>query len=240
MSGTAPRDRVFRERLTGPFAPDVYRFALPLLLAGGIAWGAGFPWLAGIATLLGLFCVNFFRNPDRPLPEGDHLVVAPADGRVLCVDEIETARGEKALRIGIFLSVFDVHVNRAPVAGRVVSVDRSGDAYLAAFNPEAETRNVQLALGLEMADGRRVDVVQITGLIARRIICQPEPGEWLDRGVRYGLIRFGSRTDVVLPLGTTPRVAKGETVRGGKTVLAELAPAGTATLEASADAGEAP
>ena len=141
------------------------------------------------------------------------------------VDEIERD-GRKVLRIGIFLSIFDVHVNRAPVSGRVVSIDRSGDAYLAAFNSEGETRNVQLAMGLETEWGR-IDVVQITGLLARRIICQPQVGDWLERGVRYGLIRFGSRTDVVLPIGTVAKVAVGETVRGGRTILAELPRSGT-------------
>ena len=215
-----PEAPVFEEQLTGLFAPDVYRFALPLLFLAGIAWGAGFTIPAVLLGGLGLFVVAFFRNPDRELPPGDHVVVAPADGRVMWVDEIERD-GRKALRIGIFLSVFDVHVNRAPVAGRVVSLERSGDAYLAAFNAEGESRNVQLAMGLETRWGR-IDVVQITGLIARRIVCQPKVGDFLARGVRYGLIRFGSRTDVVLPLGTGARVAKGDTVRGGKTILAEL------------------
>jgi phosphatidylserine decarboxylase len=211
---------VFQEQLTGLFAPDVYRFALPLLLLGGVAWGLSYTAVSLLLSGLGLFVVAFFRNPDRPLPAGDGTVVAPADGKVMWVDEIERD-GRKALRIGIFLSVFDVHVNRAPVAGRVTSIDRSGDAYLAAFNPEGESRNVQLAMALDTAWGR-IDVVQITGLIARRIVFQPKVGDWLDRGVRYGLIRFGSRTDVVLPLGTESKVAVGDVVRGGKTILAEL------------------
>jgi len=218
--------QLFEERLTGLFAPDVYRFGLPLFLVSGLLWGLDLPIAAGLVLALGVFVGAFFRNPDRTIPEGDDLVVSPADGRVLEVGEIELEGGEKALRIGIFLSVFNVHVNRAPVSGRVVSIERSGDAYLAAFNRDAEQRNVRCALGLEMADGRHVSVVQITGLIARRILCHPEIGESLTRGVRYGLIRFGSRTDVVLPLGSRPRVAKGDRVRGGSTVIAELAPGG--------------
>ncbi len=220
---TQPEPQRFDERLTAWFAPDVYRFAIPLFLISGFAWGAGSALVAGLFGGLGLFVAAFFRNPGRDIPEGEHRVVAPADGRVLEVGEIETPGGEKALRIGIFLSVFNVHVNRAPVAGRVVSLERSGDAYLAAFNRDAETRNVRCAMTLEMADGRRVGVVQITGLIARRILCQPEIGEWLERGVRYGLIRFGSRTDVVLPLSSVTRVERGARVRGGSTVIAELA-----------------
>ncbi len=215
----------FEEQLTGLFAPDVYRFALPLLVLGGVAWGLSWTVASVSLTGLGLFVVAFFRNPARELPPGDRNLIAPADGKVMWVDEIERD-GRKVLRIGIFLSIFDVHVNRAPVSGRVVSIDRSGDAYLAAFNSEGETRNVQLAMGLETEWGR-IDVVQITGLLARRIICQPQVGDWLERGVRYGLIRFGSRTDVVLPIGTVAKVAVGETVRGGRTILAELPRSGT-------------
>ena len=124
--------------------------------------------------------------------------------------------------MGIFLSVFNVHVNRAPVAGRVLSLERSGDAFKAAFDRNAETRNVRLAMELETGAGQRVGVVQITGLIARRIVCHPEIGQWLARGVRYGLIRFGSRTDVVLPLDAELLVAEGHRVRGGSSVIARL------------------
>ena len=122
-------------------------------------------------------------------------------------------RATKALRIGIFLSIFDVHVNRAPVAGRVLAKKRGGEKYLAAFNKAAERHNVRCAMTLETAGGAEVDVVQITGLIARRIVCQPAVGEWLARGVRYGMIRFGSRTDVVLPVGSEARVAVGDRVK---------------------------
>ncbi len=219
----------FEERLTGLFAPDVYRFGVPLFAVSGLFVGLGWTVPAVLVGGLGVFVAAFFRNPERAIPEGDEKVVSPADGRVIAVGEVEDANGEKALRIGIFLSVFNVHVNRAPVAGRVVSLDRSGDAYLAAFNPEAETRNVQCRMGLELADGRRVDVVQITGLIARRILCHAEVGEWLERGIRYGLIRFGSRTDVLLPIGSEALVKKGDRVRGGSSVIAELAAQGTAT-----------
>jgi phosphatidylserine decarboxylase len=149
-------------------------------------------------------------------------VVAPADGRVIDAGEIEQPDGSKAERVGIFLSVFDVHVNRAPVAGRVLSVERGGTRYRAAFDRKAEHQNVRCEMTLEMADGRRVGVVQITGLIARRIVCHPRVGEWVRRGERYGLIRFGSRTDVLLPPGTAMVVKRGDRVRGGETVIARL------------------
>lgn len=226
MNAPDPAPPIFEERLTGLLAPDAYRFALPLLAVGGILWGAGLELAGAALSGLGVFVISFFRNPQRTIPEGDRVVVSPADGRVIAVDEIESEPGVKALRIGIFLSVFNVHVNRAPVAGRVVGIARSGDKYLAAFNPEAESRNVRLDLTLETATGVRVVVSQITGLIARRIVCHAEEGELLTKGVRYGLIRFGSRTDVVLPLGSQASVAVGDRVRGGASVLAKLAAGG--------------
>ena len=213
---------IFEERLTGLLAPDAYRLAGPLLIGGALCLAIGWSGLGVLALGLGAFVTAFFRNPPRQVPTGERQVVSPADGKVIAVDEIELAGGEKALRIGIFLSVFDVHVNRAPVAGRVVAIERSGDAFLAAFDPAAETRNVRLDMTLELASGARVRVAQITGLIARRIVCHAEVGEWLPRGSRYGLIRFGSRTDVVLPAGSRALVKRGERVRGGASVVAEL------------------
>jgi phosphatidylserine decarboxylase len=216
---TAP---IFRERPTAPIAPEGWPFLAPLAVATIAAAAFGPAWLAAAIGALTLFVLAFFRNPARAVPGDERTVVAPADGRVLCVDEIEHPTGGKGLRIGIFLSVFDVHVNRAPLAGKVVSIERSGSLYLAAWNPRGERENVQLALTLELADGRRVVVTQITGLIARRIVCYPQVGEWIERGARYGLIRFGSRTDVLLPLGSRAAVAVGDRVRGGATILARL------------------
>lgn len=222
-AGSEPGAPVFQERLTGIVAPEALWLGAPLALAGGVAWGVGAPAVALPLLALTAFVVSFFRNPSRVIPLGDGIVVSPADGRVFDVSEIEVAPGEKALRIAIFLSIFDVHVNRAPLSGRVVAIERSGTKFLAAFNPEAESRNVRLDVTLETAGGTRIRFAQITGLIARRIVCHPRVGEWLEKGARYGMIRFGSRCDVVLPLGSRPRVAKGERVRGGSSVLAELA-----------------
>jgi phosphatidylserine decarboxylase len=223
VSDARPEPPVFAERLTGPVAPEAFAFGAPLALASAVALALGAIALGVVGLALTGFVISFFRNPRRTCPIGEGLVLSPADGRVIDVGEIEGGSGEKWLRIGIFLSVFDVHVNRAPVAGRVVALERSGTRFLAAFAPEAEHRNVRLDLTLETAGGVRVRVAQITGLIARRIVCHAQLGEWLPRGVRYGMIRFGSRTDVWLPLGSRPRVAKGERVRGGSSVLAELA-----------------
>lgn len=217
-----PQHPVFAERPTALVVSDAWVFAAPLTLAGGLAIGLGAPWIGALLAGLGAFCVAFFRNPVRRFSGDARDVVAPADGRVLAVDEIEDERGGKGLRIGIFLSVFNVHVNRAPVSGRVTSIVRGGSRFLAAFDPRGERENVRLAMTLETAGGARVVVTQITGLIARRIVCHPQVGEWLERGTRYGLIRFGSRTDVLLPLGAEACVRKGERVRGGATLLARL------------------
>ena len=217
---------VFAERPTEPIVPDAWRLAaLPLglallLLLTRSSWALFWLGVAG-------FVVAFFRNPERLIPGDEGTVVAPADGRVIAVGEVEDESGAKRLRIGIFLSIFNVHVNRAPVAGRVVEVVRSGAQFLAAFNPDAERLNVSCGLTLETPGGHRVRVVQITGLIARRIVCHPRVGEWLHRGDRYGLIRFGSRTDVVLPAAAQPRVRVGDRVHGGSSIVAELPLRGT-------------
>jgi phosphatidylserine decarboxylase len=216
-AASAPR---FRERPTEPLVRDAYWFGGVPAAAGLLLGLVGLVPLAVLAFGLAGFVAWFFRNPVRRGPDDAASVLAPADGRVLAVDTLEDPELGKVLRIGIFLSVFDVHVNRAPVSGRVVAIARSGDAFLAAFRPDAETRNVRLAMTLETPTGERVRVVQITGLIARRIVCHPVVGEWLDRGTRYGLIRFGSRTDVVLPERCTPRVRVGDRVRGGASVIA--------------------
>jgi phosphatidylserine decarboxylase len=213
---------VFAERPTEFIVKDAFVLgALPLALAG-LAGILGIAWLGGLLLAVTVFVACFFRNPPRYIAGDERSVVAPADGRVLEAGEIELADGSKAKRVGIFLSVFNVHVNRIPLAGRVVAVERGGTAYLAAFNRRAETENVRCTLTLETARGERVRVVQITGLIARRIVCHPVVGEWVRRGDRYGLIRFGSRTDVVLPITAELRVRPGDRVRGGSSIVAQL------------------
>jgi phosphatidylserine decarboxylase len=216
---------VFVERPTEPIVRDAYALgALPAALCLISLW-SGHGVLALLFAGLTVFVGAFFRNPEREIPGDDRTVVSPADGKVITVGEIEEPDGGKRLRIGIFLSVFNVHVNRAPLAGRVVAVERRGTEYLPAFNLEAESKNVACTLTLALPGGERVRVVQITGLIARRIVCHPRVGEWVARGARYGLIRFGSRTDVVLPPGATARVQAGDRVRGGSSVIATLGPA---------------
>lgn len=210
----------FRERPSERIVPDAWRFAA--VLAGVVVACAllGWAWLGWLSAVLAVFVVAFFRNPNRGLSPDPRCVVSPADGWVLDVSEIEGADGSKALRIAIFLTVFDVHVNRMPLGGRVVDIERTGSRFLAAMNPDAERDNVRCTLTLETERGTRFQVTQITGLIARRIVCHPTVGQWVDRGLRFGLIRFGSRTDVVLPLGAVPLVARGARVLGGSTAIA--------------------
>jgi phosphatidylserine decarboxylase len=221
-SDPAETDSIFIEQPTEFVVRDAFLLgAAPLALAGACGL---LGWTTAGFCLLGLtvFVACFFRNPPREIPGDENSVVAPADGRVIDVAEIEGADGNKWLRIGIFLSVFNVHVNRCPLAGRVVAKVRGGSAFLAAFNPRAEAENVRCALTLETAEGVRFQVVQITGLIARRIVCHPQLGEWVRRGDRYGLIRFGSRTDVLLPRTAVAKVKARDRVRGGSTIIAEL------------------
>jgi phosphatidylserine decarboxylase len=222
VPAASPEPPVFAERPTEFIVKDAFVLgAFPLALAG-VAGALGALWLGALGLAATVFVAAFFRNPPRFLAGDERSVVAPADGRVLEAGEIELPDGSKGKRVGIFLSVFNVHVNRAPIAGRVVSIERGGSSYLAAFNRRAETENVRCTLTLETDRGEQVRVVQITGLIARRIVCHPRVGDWIRRGDRYGLIRFGSRTDVVLPLSAELRVRRGDTVRGGSSLLAQL------------------
>ena len=225
----ADNDDPFRWRERLPFArwglAELQLMGWPLLGLTVLAACSPVWYLAALPGVIFCLIVYFFRDPPRRVPQAPGLVVAPADGKVAEVTHLDHDEfvGGPAVRIGIFLSLFDVHVTRAPIAGRVLAKQRGGESYLAAFNKAAERRNVRCAMTLETAGGAHVDVVQITGLIARRIVCQPAVGEWLVRGVRYGMIRFGSRTDVVLPVGSELRVAIGDRVSGGSSVIALLA-----------------
>ena len=225
-SDPAPVEPIFAERPTEFVVRDAFTLGMAPLALAGLFGLLG--WTAAGFVLLGLtvFVACFFRNPIRDIPGDDGTVVSPADGRVIEASEIELPDGSKALRIGIFLSAFNVHVNRCPLAGRVVDIERGGRRFLPAFARKAETENVRCAMTLETAEGVRFQVTQITGWMARRIVCHPKVGEWVGRGTRYGLIRFGSRTDVILPQGAVSRVKRRDRVRGGSTILADLNPEG--------------
>lgn len=208
-------------------------------------------FLAMISTFLGmvgliltLWCMYFFRDPVRMVPQKKSLVLAPGDGRVTAVDydvllpaelraqaaegQEGNEEGDRYTRISIFLSVFDVHVNRVPISGTVRKVVYRPGAFLNAGSERASIENERSAALIELESGQNVAVVQIAGLIARRIISELKEGEAVTGGSRYGLIRFGSRMDVYLPDGTAPMVAIGQRAVGGETILAELGSAGEA------------
>jgi phosphatidylserine decarboxylase len=179
--------------------------------------------LAAVAMLLLLFILSFFRNPERT-PRGDsNSVIAPADGKVIVVEQVsETPLGCEAIKISIFMSVFNVHVNRAPLDGTVVDLAYHRGSFFDARDGRASSENERNGVILETASGVRIAFVQIAGLIARRIICYPKVGDLLTRGARYGLIRFGSRVDVYLPVGVEPAVKLGDTTVAGETVLGRI------------------
>jgi phosphatidylserine decarboxylase len=192
-----------------------------LALAALLAWR--YPWLGAVFLVLGLFCAFFFRDPERTIPAGDGLVVSPADGKVVVVAKAPdgSAGGPGAQQVSIFLSVFDVHVNRSPVAGRIERVDYHKGEFMPAWDEKASLRNEQNTVTVETA-GRRVVFKQIAGLIARRIVFRKQPGDVVQRGERVGLIRFGSRTDLLLPPEAKLRVRPGDRVQGGASVIADL------------------
>lgn len=202
-------------------------FLLAALVLGAIlGWFLG-PWWAAPAALLALFILYFFRDPERLVPDGPGLVVSPADGRVVAI-----RRDPARATVSIFLSVFDCHINRSPVSGTVAEVRYTRGRYLPAWDGRASRENERNHLVIEAADGS-YGVTQIAGVLARRIVCRKRTGDRVGRGERIGLIRFGSRTDLLLPPGVEPLVAVGDRVRGGLSILARseatvAAPAGRA------------
>jgi phosphatidylserine decarboxylase len=201
---------------------DGYFYALGLLLAGiAVGWLLQPAW-ALLPLLLAVFFLWFFRDPERSIPDNAGAVVSPADGKVTDVSQ-STASGEKTIRISIFLSVFDVHVNRSPIAGVVRDVRYQRGKFLNAMNQASAELNEQNIVGVE-GDGQLVVFKQIAGLLARRIVFTPRVGDRLQRGQRVGLIKFGSRVDVLLDATATMQVKVGDRVRGGASVLAYLRP----------------
>jgi phosphatidylserine decarboxylase len=209
-----------------PIHPEGYPFVGGFALASLILFWLWTP-LGWLATLLTVWCVYFFRDPPRVTPVRDGIVVAPADGRISqivnAVPPKELGLGERAMpRISIFMSVFDCHVNRSPVTGRIERIVYRAGKFLSADLDKASEDNERNALVIAASAGQRVAVVQIAGLIARRIVSFTREGEAVGAGQRIGMIRFGSRVDVYLPEGTRALVAEGQTAIAGETVLADL------------------
>lgn len=176
-----------------------------------------------ISFILTLFVIYFFRNPERVTPSDSSTVVAPADGVVIVAEEVsETPLGIPALKISIFMSVFSVHVNRVPFDGKVIDTFHHQGKFFDARDGRASCENERNGIVLEVADGLKIAFVQIAGLIARRIVSYPMVGDLLTRGKRYGLIRFGSRVDVYLPMNVKPVVKLGDKTVAGETILARF------------------
>jgi phosphatidylserine decarboxylase len=179
--------------------------------------------LAAVAWVVFVFILQFFRDPARTIPQGANSVLSPADGRVVVVEQArDPYLARDALKISVFMNVFNVHSNRSPVDGRVVNRWYHPGSFLNAALEKASLENERNALHLRTPSGQDITCVQIAGLIARRILCYVDAGATLTRGQRYGFIRFGSRVDIYLHPATKPRVAVGDVVAATETVLAEL------------------
>jgi phosphatidylserine decarboxylase len=206
---------------------DGYIYGLSLLaVAAALAWATGSWFWSLIPILLAAFFLWFFRDPQREIPAGEGLVVSPADGLVTETVSIDTPDGPRQ-RISIFLNVFDVHVNRTPISGVITGVRYQKGLYLNAMNPTCAERNEQ---NIVTVRGEGIEIVfkQIAGLIARRIVFNYREGDRVERGQRVGLIKFGSRTDIVLPADAVIRVKTGQRVKGGSSVLAAMPTGGHA------------
>jgi len=199
-----------------PHVGIVLGLALAVTALAGWGWSTPF-WLALV------FVLQFFRDPARDIPDAPGAVVSAADGKVVVVQAAEDPYlGRQALKISVFMNVFNVHANRSPVQGEVREAWRHAGKFLNAVLPKASLENERSAMWLRTPGGADVTAVQIAGLIARRILCYARPGDRLERGQRYGFIRFGSRVDLYLPPASRARVAVGDKVYAGETVLAEL------------------
>ena len=180
-------------------------------------------WLGLIFVLIAIFVVQFFRDPTRQAPQGDKLVLSPADGRIVFVDEVDDPyANRRALIISVFMNVFNVHSNQMPVCGRISKREYFKGKFVNADLDKASIENERNAIVIERADGQIVTSVQVAGLVARRILCYVQEGQELAAADRYGFIRFGSRVDVYLPLSAKPLVSIGDKVSHTTTVLAEL------------------
>jgi phosphatidylserine decarboxylase len=208
----------------GFIAGEGLPFIIPLGGATLLAFVAGFKGISLVLLVVTLFVVWFFRNPQRNTPEKDGWVLSPADGRVIRIEETTSDEqpGRTFQKISIFMNIFNVHVNRIPCSGEVRFIRYREGKFLSANLDKASALNERNTVLLQTADGREIMTVQIAGLIARRIVCWLKEGMQVHKGERFGLIRFGSRVEVFLPLGSTILVRVGEKVRAGETAIGEL------------------
>ncbi len=214
MNNSYPHPLIAREGW--PFVG--FTLALALLLTVLVSF-----WWALPAWVAFIFVVQFFRDPARPIPAQQNAVLSPADGRIVAIEKTRDVYADRdALKISVFMNVFNVHSNRAPVDGKISQVQYFPGKFVNADLDKASTENERNAIVIQTPEGKCVTSVQVAGLIARRILCYVKPGDELKRGQRYGFIRFGSRVDVYLPLEAKPLVAIGDKVHASTTPLAEL------------------
>ena len=207
-------------------APEGNIILYPLTIAWLLSIIAGYLYsLYGIhiiifvLTLLLMFCLNFFRDPDRIIPEQDNLIISPADGKIIKIADIEDQKSGKKLKlISIFLSVFNVHANRMPIDGKFNNLNYVKGEFLAAFDHRASDKNERMEISIETKFGL-IKVKQIAGLVARRILCYAKKGQKMSAGDRLGFIRFGSRTDIILPANINLNIKLNQKVFGGETIL---------------------
>ena len=205
-----------------PIVSDGYRFIIPLVIITVALALSPLIWLAGVSGLLLLFVLNFFRDPERTIPTDEGVVVSPGDGKVVeIVEEKDALLDEPYRRISIFLNVFNVHVQRTPVGGRIERVQYNKGKFLNAASHKASLDNEQSSMIIHTGK-EKVLVKQIAGLIARRIVCWAKEGDNYSLGQRYGLIRFGSRVDLFLPLDAEVKVSLGDHVAGGSSIIGYL------------------
>ncbi|MGZ6203251.1 MAG: phosphatidylserine decarboxylase family protein [Thermodesulfobacteriota bacterium] len=204
-----------------PVAKEGFPFFIPMVLITVILAIVGWKVWMSLGILLSLFIAYFFRNPRREIPDLQNIVLSPADGRVVYVGECEVDRllKEKALKVSIFMSLFDVHLNRAPVSGKVLERNYLPGRFLAANVEKSSLLNEQNAVLLETKDRSKILLVQIAGFVARRIVCYAKAGDTLGKGEIFGLIRFGSRVDLYLPPEVKPLVRVGQHVKGGESII---------------------
>ncbi len=205
-----------------PVAKEGVPFILSGVILSGIFYLFNLRVLASILALLSIFIVWFFRDPNRAVPSESGAVLTPADGKVMVIKEVEAQEspiGIPAKLVSIFMSIFNVHVNRMPVSGRIVDIKYSPGRFIPANKEDASRKNEQNMITLETDNGSKVAVVQVAGLIARRIVCWVRKGEVLRAGDRFGLIRFGSRVDLYLPYKSRIIVNKNDRVKAGETII---------------------
>jgi len=204
-----------------PIAREGLPFLVPSAILTLFLAGMGWTVLTIPGILLTLFIAYFFRNPKRKIPSLRNIILSPADGRVIYVGECEEDRflKQRALKVSIFMSPFDVHINRAPASGKVLEVSYHPGRFLVASRDKASLLNEQNALVMETEDRSKILLIQIAGFVARRIVCYIKAGDLLNRGEMFGMIRFGSRVDLYLPTDVQPIVRVGQHIKGGESVI---------------------